>query len=74
MFVFISISGVTVNVTLLGYSVYFISQSVKVPNGRCQSDDDCMAGEAVVAGHGENHALLYRHANLVTLILSHIRI
>ncbi|XP_041807827.1 P2X purinoceptor 5 [Chelmon rostratus] len=30
----------------------FCAESFKVPNGRCQSDDDCMEGEPVIAGHG----------------------
>uniref|UniRef100_A0A3Q3VUT6 P2X purinoceptor n=1 Tax=Mola mola TaxID=94237 RepID=A0A3Q3VUT6_MOLML len=30
----------------------FCAESVKVPNGRCQSDDDCVEGEAVIAGNG----------------------
>uniref|UniRef100_A0A3Q1B7Z2 P2X purinoceptor n=1 Tax=Amphiprion ocellaris TaxID=80972 RepID=A0A3Q1B7Z2_AMPOC len=28
------------------------AESFKVPNGRCQSDDDCVEGESVTAGHG----------------------
>ncbi|KAM9384951.1 P2X purinoceptor 5 [Pholidichthys leucotaenia] len=30
----------------------FCAESFKVPNGRCQIDDDCIEGEAVTAGHG----------------------
>ncbi|XP_030602201.1 P2X purinoceptor 5 [Archocentrus centrarchus] len=30
----------------------FCAESSKVPNGRCQSDDDCIEGEPVTAGHG----------------------
>ncbi|KAE8287973.1 P2X purinoceptor 5 [Larimichthys crocea] len=30
----------------------FCAESYKVPNGRCQSDDDCVEGETVIAGHG----------------------
>ncbi|XP_070774031.1 P2X purinoceptor 5 [Enoplosus armatus] len=30
------------------------AESFKVPNGRCQSDDDCMEGETVIAGHAKN--------------------
>ncbi|KAK1882659.1 P2X purinoceptor 5 [Dissostichus eleginoides] len=30
----------------------FCAESFKVPNGRCQSDDDCVKGDAVIAGHG----------------------
>ncbi|XP_062414250.1 P2X purinoceptor 5 isoform X1 [Pungitius pungitius] len=30
----------------------FCAESFKVPNGRCQSDDDCIEGETVIAGHG----------------------
>uniref|UniRef100_A0A8D0CXG7 P2X purinoceptor n=1 Tax=Sander lucioperca TaxID=283035 RepID=A0A8D0CXG7_SANLU len=30
----------------------FCAESFKVPNGRCQSDDDCVVGETVIAGHG----------------------
>ncbi|XP_034088902.1 P2X purinoceptor 5 isoform X1 [Gymnodraco acuticeps] len=30
----------------------FCAESFKVPNGRCQSDDECVEGEAVIAGHG----------------------
>lgn len=26
-----------------------------MPHGQCQSDDDCVEGEAVIAGHGEDH-------------------
>ncbi|XP_069556791.1 P2X purinoceptor 5 isoform X1 [Brachyistius frenatus] len=29
-----------------------LSQSFKVPDGRCQSDDDCVEGDSVTAGHG----------------------
>ncbi|XP_031166862.1 P2X purinoceptor 5 isoform X1 [Sander lucioperca] len=29
----------------------FCAESFKVPNGRCQSDDDCVVGETVIAGH-----------------------
>ncbi|XP_054610215.1 P2X purinoceptor 5 isoform X2 [Dunckerocampus dactyliophorus] len=30
----------------------YCAESVKVPNGRCLSDDDCIEGETVIAGHG----------------------
>lgn len=41
---------------LFSYPAAFILlQSFKVPNGRCLSDDDCMEGETVIAGHGEKH-------------------
>nr|XP_020505612.1 P2X purinoceptor 5-like isoform X1 [Labrus bergylta] len=30
----------------------FCPESNKVPDGRCQSDDDCPDGESVIAGHG----------------------
>ncbi|KAM9728977.1 P2X purinoceptor 5 [Menidia menidia] len=30
----------------------FCAESFKVPDGRCQSDDDCVEGESVAAGHG----------------------
>ncbi|XP_061596084.1 P2X purinoceptor 5 [Cololabis saira] len=30
----------------------FCAESFKVPNGRCQSDDDCLEGDTVIAGHG----------------------
>ncbi|KAM9847293.1 P2X purinoceptor 5 [Aulostomus maculatus] len=30
----------------------FCAESVKVPNGRCLSDEDCVEGETVIAGHG----------------------
>ncbi|XP_061608559.1 P2X purinoceptor 5 isoform X2 [Phyllopteryx taeniolatus] len=30
----------------------FCAESFKVPNGQCLSDDDCIEGETVVAGHG----------------------
>ncbi|XP_068600286.1 P2X purinoceptor 5 [Brachionichthys hirsutus] len=30
----------------------FCAESFKVPNGRCQSDDDCVEGASVTAGHG----------------------
>ncbi|XP_056910738.1 P2X purinoceptor 5 isoform X2 [Takifugu flavidus] len=30
----------------------FCPESFKVPHGQCQSDDDCVEGEAVIAGHG----------------------
>lgn len=30
----------------------FCPESYRVPNGRCMSDDDCVEGETVVAGHG----------------------
>uniref|UniRef100_A0A8C5GML4 P2X purinoceptor n=1 Tax=Gouania willdenowi TaxID=441366 RepID=A0A8C5GML4_GOUWI len=30
----------------------FCAESFKVPNGRCQSDEDCIEGEPVTAGHG----------------------
>ncbi|XP_049896671.1 P2X purinoceptor 5 [Epinephelus moara] len=30
----------------------FCAESNKVPDGQCQSDDDCPEGESVIAGHG----------------------
>ncbi|KAM6983753.1 P2X purinoceptor 5 [Tautogolabrus adspersus] len=30
----------------------FCAESYKVPDGRCQSDEDCPEGESVIAGHG----------------------
>ncbi|MEQ2299142.1 hypothetical protein AMECASPLE_012413 [Ameca splendens] len=30
----------------------FCAESFKVPDGGCQSDDDCPEGESVIAGHG----------------------
>ncbi|XP_034406932.1 P2X purinoceptor 5 isoform X2 [Cyclopterus lumpus] len=30
----------------------FCAESFRVPNGRCQSDDDCVEGEPVTAGNG----------------------
>ncbi|XP_017268032.1 P2X purinoceptor 5 isoform X2 [Kryptolebias marmoratus] len=30
----------------------FCAESFKVPDGRCQSDDDCLEGESVIAGNG----------------------
>uniref|UniRef100_A0A3Q2QLN0 P2X purinoceptor n=1 Tax=Fundulus heteroclitus TaxID=8078 RepID=A0A3Q2QLN0_FUNHE len=30
----------------------FCAESVKVPDGQCQSDDDCPEGESVIAGNG----------------------
>ncbi|XP_061904204.1 P2X purinoceptor 5 isoform X2 [Entelurus aequoreus] len=30
----------------------FCAEKYKVPNGRCLSDDDCIEGETVIAGHG----------------------
>ncbi|XP_038153544.1 P2X purinoceptor 5 [Cyprinodon tularosa] len=30
----------------------FCAESIKVPDGRCQSDDDCPEGESVIAGNG----------------------
>ncbi|GAA6218399.1 P2X purinoceptor 5 isoform X2 [Lates japonicus] len=30
----------------------FCAESFKVPNGRCLSNDDCVEGETVIAGHG----------------------
>ncbi|XP_034745229.1 P2X purinoceptor 5 isoform X2 [Etheostoma cragini] len=30
----------------------FCAENFKVPNGRCQSDEDCVEGETVIAGHG----------------------
>uniref|UniRef100_A0A3P9MDF1 P2X purinoceptor n=1 Tax=Oryzias latipes TaxID=8090 RepID=A0A3P9MDF1_ORYLA len=30
----------------------FCAESPKVPNGMCQSDEDCLEGESVAAGHG----------------------
>uniref|UniRef100_A0A3Q4MVA8 P2X purinoceptor n=1 Tax=Neolamprologus brichardi TaxID=32507 RepID=A0A3Q4MVA8_NEOBR len=30
----------------------FCAESSKVPDGRCKTDDDCMEGEPVTAGHG----------------------
>ncbi|XP_061658774.1 P2X purinoceptor 5 isoform X2 [Syngnathoides biaculeatus] len=30
----------------------FCAESFKVPNGQCLSDDDCIEGETVTAGHG----------------------
>lgn len=44
------------NCIFMSSSVHSISQSFKVLNGRCQSDDDCMMGESVIAGHGEYHS------------------
>lgn len=43
-------------------SGYSVSQSFKVPDGQCQSDYDCAEGEAVIAGHGEDHSV---HSGLI---------
>uniref|UniRef100_A0A3Q1HM50 ATP receptor n=1 Tax=Anabas testudineus TaxID=64144 RepID=A0A3Q1HM50_ANATE len=37
----------------------FCAESFKVPNGRCQSDDDCIEGETVISGHGIKTGLCY---------------
>lgn len=31
-----------------------------MPHGQCQSDDDCVEGEAVIAGHGEDPGTVVR--------------
>lgn len=49
---------------LIFSSVLFISQSFKVPSGRCQSNDDCVEGETVKAGNGEDCASHCRRATL----------
>uniref|UniRef100_A0A3P9IME7 P2X purinoceptor n=1 Tax=Oryzias latipes TaxID=8090 RepID=A0A3P9IME7_ORYLA len=35
----------------------FCAESPKVPNGMCQSDEDCLEGESVAAGHGKDSTL-----------------
>uniref|UniRef100_A0A8C4HE32 P2X purinoceptor n=1 Tax=Dicentrarchus labrax TaxID=13489 RepID=A0A8C4HE32_DICLA len=40
------------NCIFISSCVYSPSQSFKVPDGQCQSDDDCVEGETVIAGHG----------------------
>uniref|UniRef100_A0A669BU86 P2X purinoceptor n=1 Tax=Oreochromis niloticus TaxID=8128 RepID=A0A669BU86_ORENI len=39
----------------------FCAESSKVPDGRCETDDDCMEGEPVTAGHGEGCSLHFSH-------------
>lgn len=36
-----------------------------MPHGQCQSDDDCVEGEAVIAGHGEDHGTVVRLKNKI---------
>ena len=45
------------NCILISSSGCSVSQSFRVPDGRCQSDYDCAEGEAVIAGHGEDHSV-----------------
>lgn len=39
-------------------------QNPKVPDGFCTSDDDCLEGESVIAGHG-------KHTNFALNIVPH---
>lgn len=40
---------------LLFMFMLMLMQSSKVPDGACLNDEDCTEGEAVTAGHGQNH-------------------
>lgn len=54
------------------FTSFYLFQSPKVPDGRCNNNSECVEGETVIAGHGKHKTCMKYQAfcSLMTVLLN----